>query len=214
MSIRTEEYTMSVVQGEGKKLGDDFIEALTKEGLKINLDVTVLFKVDEAKASDIYSSVGLNYQEKIIRPIIRTSIRDVVARYEAKDIYSTKREEASKAIDESIRTEIEKRGFVLENILIRNVALPANLEQSIQEKLQAEQESEKYDFILKKETKEKERKRVEAEGQKEYQRIINKTLSENYLYINQLKDREGTIYVPTSPTSGLSLFKGVENPLF
>lgn len=210
MSIRTEEYTMSIVQGEGKITGDDSIAALTKEGLNVDLDMTVLYRLNEERAADVYKNVGLNYESKIIRPAIRTSIRDVIARYEAKDIYSEKRQEASSKILEELVANLEARGIVVEDVLLRNVVLPPNLANAIQEKLQAEQEAEKYDFILAREKKEKERKIIEAEGQQESQRIINQSLSQNYLYylyIKELKDREGTIYVPTSPTTGMPLFR-------
>ena len=214
MSIRTEEYTMSIAQGEGKKYGADAITSLTKEGLSVDLDMTVLYHLEEERASDIYKEVGLSYDEKIIRPTIRTSIRDIIAQYEAKDIYSEKRQEAAQKISDALKEQIEARGIVIEEVLLRNVALPANLAKAIQEKLQAEQEAEKYDFILQREAKEKERKIIEAEGQRDAQTIINESLTTNYLYylyVNQLKDREGTIYVPTSSTTGLPLFRNIGN---
>jgi len=210
MSIRTEEYTMSAVTGEGRIKGDDSIEALTKEGLKINLDITVLYRLNEDKASDVYKELGLGFDEKIIRPTIRTAIRDVIAQYDAKDVYSEKREEANKQIEEKVARELEPRGIAVEDVLLRNVALPENLAKSIQEKLQAEQEAQKYDFILQKEGKEKERKIIEAEGQRDAQKIINESLTSNYLYylyVSDLKSREGTIYVPTNPSTGMPLFR-------
>ncbi len=210
MSIRTEEYTMSIVTGEGKINRADAITSLTKEGLNVDLDITVLYHLNEEDASDVYKNVGLNYEEKVIRPSIRTSIRDIIAQYEAKDIYSEKRQEAAQKILDSLVVDLDPRGIVVEDVLLRNVVLPPNLAQAIQEKLQAEQEAEKYDFILAREKKEKERKIIEAEGQEEAQRIINRSLTTNYLYylyISQLKDREGTIYVPTNPSTGMPLFK-------
>lgn len=210
MSIRTEEYTMSIVSSEGNKTGDDSITALTKEGLSVGLDLTALYHLDENKASDVYKDLGTNYNEKIIRPIIRTAIRNIVAGYEAKEMYSSKREEAAQKIKDQVQSELETRGIVLEDMLLRDVRLPENLAKSIQEKLQAEQSTQKYDFLLQTERKEKERKRIEAEGQRDAQKIINESLSTNYLYyqyINTLKDRQGTIYVPTSPTTGMPTFK-------
>lgn len=215
MTIRTEEYTMSIIASEGKlKNRADAITALTKEGLSVDLDLTVLYHLNEEKASDVYRDVGLNYEEKVIRPGIRSAIREVIAQYEAKDIYSEKREEAAQNIAAKLKDSLGERGIVLEEVLLRNVNLPANLANAIQEKLQAEQEAQKYDFILDKEEKEKERKIIEAEGQEESQRIINQSLSTNYLYylyINQLKDLEGTVYVPTSPTTGMPLFRNIGN---
>ncbi len=214
MSVRTEEYTMSIAYGEGKKTGADAIQALTKEGLSVDLDMTVLYRLKEDKASDVYKELGVFYDEKIIRPAIRTSIRDIVAVYEAKDIYSEKRQEAADKIKENLKLKIEERGIVIEDVLLRNVNLPDRLTQSIQEKLQAEQEAEKYEFLLQKEVKEKERKIIEAEGQRDAQKIINESLSTNYLYylyINELKEKEGTVYVPTSPSTGMPMFRNIGN---
>ncbi|MDA3815320.1 MAG: prohibitin family protein [Patescibacteria group bacterium] len=212
MSIRTEEYTMSIMTGEGKKVGADSIAALTKEGLNVDLDITVLYHLDEKSASDVYEKVGLGYEEKIIRPEIRSSIREVISQYSAKELYSNKRQEAAIKIKEELAKKLDPRGIILEDVLLRNVQLPANLTQSIQEKLQAEQEAQKYDFLLQTEKKEKERKIIEAEGQRDAQTIINESLSDkylNYLYVQNLESREGTIYVPTDPTSGLPMFKGI-----
>ncbi len=212
MSVRTEEYTMSVTQGEGQKVGADQITALTNEGLQVDLDITVFYHLEEKSASDVYKNLGLSYQEKIIRPEIRSAIREVVARYNAKDIYSEKRNEVADGIRMKLSETIDPRGIIVEQVLLRNVTLPASLSKSIQEKLQAEQESQRYEFILQKETKEADRKRVEAAGQRDSQAIINESLSAKYLqylYIKELKDRVGTIYVPTG-ADGLPIFKSVE----
>ena len=212
MNIKTQDYTMSKSLGEGKRVNADAITSLTKEGLSVDLDITVLYKLNEEKASDVYQTVGTRYDEVILRPAIRTVIRDVIAQYDAKDIYSAKREEAGNAIHERLKNDLESRGIIIEQVLLRNVELPADLAGSIQEKLQAEQEAQKYDFLLEKERKEKERKIIEAEGQRDAQKIINQSLSTNYLYylyINQLKDLEGTVYVPTSPSTGMPLFRNI-----
>lgn len=212
MDIRTQDYTMSITQGEGQRYGSDVISALTKEGLSVDLDITVLYKLVEDKASDVYRDVGLNYDEVIIRPQIRSVIREIIAQYEAKDIYSEKRQEAAQKILDVLKTRLDPRGVEIEDVLLRHVELPANLADSIQKKLQAEQEAERYDFILATETKEAERKRIEAAGQRDAQQIINQSLTQNYLnylYIQSLKDREGTIYVPTNPSTGMPLFRGL-----
>jgi regulator of protease activity HflC (stomatin/prohibitin superfamily) len=212
MTIRTEEYTMSVAQGEGQKVGSDQITALTNEGLQVDLDITVFYHLDEQSASEVYRQLGLNYQEKIIRPEIRSAIREVVARYNAKDIYSDRRDDVAQEIRERLEQTINPRGIIVEQVLLRNVVLPSGLAKSIQEKLQAEQESQRYEFVLQKEEKEAERKRLEAAGQRDAQAIINESLSAKYLqylYIKELKDRQGTIYVPTGQ-DGLPIFKSVE----
>jgi regulator of protease activity HflC (stomatin/prohibitin superfamily) len=189
MSIRTEQYTMSIIPSESVNYRDDSIDALTKEGLKVNLDITALFHLKEENA--------------------RGAIRDVMALYDAKDIYSAKREEATNQIAERLKNSLTPRGVEVESVILRNIALPALLTQSIEAKLTAEQEAQKYDFILQKEQKEAERKRIEAAGQRDSQKIINESLSNQYLqylYIKDLKDRPGTIYVPYD----LPLFKGIQ----
>ncbi len=212
MNIRTQEYTMSVAQGEGKKFGADAIAALTKEGLNVDLDITVLYHLEEEKSSDVFRDVGLGYDEVIIRPQIRSVIREVISQYSAKDIYSEKRQEATQKILEQLKERLLARGIEAEEVLLRNIQLPSDLAQSIQEKLQAEQEAERYDFVLQKEEKEAERKRLEAAGQRDAQKIINESLTTRYLeflYIESLKEREGTIYVPTNPNNGTPLFRGL-----
>ncbi len=209
MSIRTEQYTMSVVSSEGQKYGDDSIDALTKEGLKVNLDITAFYHLQENKAPEVFKTIGLNYDEKIVRPEVRGAIRDVIALYDAKDIYSEKRQEATDKIEERLKNSLNIRGIELEQVILRNVALPPLLTQAIEAKLTADQEAQKYDFILQKETKEAERKRIEAAGQRDSQKIINESLSNQYLqylYIQNLQNRPGTIYVPYD----LPLFKGIQ----
>ncbi|MBP9749881.1 MAG: prohibitin family protein [Candidatus Pacebacteria bacterium] len=212
MSIRTEQYTMSIAPSEGQVRGDDSITSLTKEGLEVNIDFTSLYRLDEPKASDMYREVGLDYVNKLIRPEIRGVIRDIVSQYEAKELYSEKRQEASTRMATLLREKLGSRGIVIEEAVIRNVQLPASLAQAIQAKLASEQEAQRYDFVLAKEQKEAERKRIEAQGQRDAQTIINESLTSeylNYLYIKELKDRQGTIYVPTDSSSGMPLFKGI-----
>ena len=213
MSIRTEEYTMTIAQGEGRKYSADAITALTKEGLSVDLDITVLYHLLENKASDVFKNVGMTYEEKIIRPQIRAGIREIIAQYDAKAIYSEKRTEAAQKILEYLETTIEPRGIAIEEVLLRNVVLPNELARAIEEKLQAEQSAQKMEFVLEKEIKEAERKRIEARGQRDAQSIINESLTSrylNYLYIRELKDREGTIYVPINSDSGMPMFKGIQ----
>lgn len=206
MTIRTEQYTMSASHEDPTPA--DSIDTLTKEGLKVTLDMTVLYHLDEAKASDVYKTLGEDYQEKIVRTEARSTIREVASLYEAKDIYSERREEVVKKIEVKMRAAMEPRGMILESVLVRNVILPAMLTTAIEAKLTAEQEAIKYDFTLQRETKEAERKRIEAAGQRDSQKIISSSLSKEYLqylYIRELKDRQGTIYVPYD----LPLFKGM-----
>jgi len=210
MNIQTQDYTMSIVKEEGRRLRDDSIDALTKEGLNVALDITVLFKLREETAPQVFRELGVNYDEVIIRPETRSIIREIVAQYDAKSLYSEKRGEAVGAIKNGLKDKIESRGIIVEEVLLRNVKLPDRVAKSIEEKLQAEQESARYDFVLEKEKKEAERKRIEAQGQRDAQKTISESLTSSYLeylYLTGLKDRQGTIYVPTNPQNGLPLFR-------
>ncbi|MBI2482747.1 prohibitin family protein [Candidatus Uhrbacteria bacterium] len=209
MSIRTEEFSMTQMREGGS---GDAITVLTKEGLDVTLDLTVLYRLQEAQASDVFKAFGPQYRDRIIRPVIRSAIRQVVAEFEAKDIYSEKREEVGQKLRTLIARDLEPRGIVLEEVLLRDVELPERLMKSIQEKLASEQEAQRYNFLLDQARKEAERKRIEAEGQRDAQRIINESLTPAYLhfkYIESLKDRQGTIYVPVNPQNGLPLLKDI-----
>lgn len=212
MSTRTEAYTMSIAKEEGQKVGDDSIDALTKEGLSVKLDMTALYHLDSTKAAELYKTVGRDYTDKIIRPAIRSSIRQIVAEYDAAAVYSEKRAELTDKITSMLTASLGPRGVILEEVLLRNVILPQKLADSISEKLQAEQESQRYEFVLQKEKKEADRKRIEAEGLRDSQKTIAEGLTPaylNFLYLQNLKDNKGTIYVPTGTTNGLPLFKNV-----
>lgn len=187
LDIRTQNYTMSAVHSEGQKEGDDAIRVLTSDGLEVTIDLTVLFRLNPAEAPRLLKETGSDYVDKIIRPISRTKIRDNAVRFEAVSLYSTRREEFETRIFKGIENEFRKRGIVLENILIRNVALPQSVKTTIEQKIQAEQEAQKMQFVLLKEKQEAERKRVEAQGIADYQAKINSTLTPELLKYEQIK---------------------------
>lgn len=210
ISIRTEEYTMSSVENEGKIQGDDSVDARASDGAQVKVDITVLFHVKPEAAVSIFKELGIDYEAKIIRPVIRSAIREVVAKYTIIEVFSTKRDEIAQKIKEQVAKNIDARGVVVEDTLLRDVKLSQALADSIEQKLTAQQEAEKFEFILAKEKKEAERKVIEAKGQRDAQILISESLTSkylSYLYINSLKDRQGTIYVPTE--GGMPLFKQI-----
>ncbi|MFN8281073.1 MAG: prohibitin family protein [Saprospiraceae bacterium] len=184
---RVQNYTMSGVHDEGQKSGDDAIRALTKDGLEVIIDLTVLYRVNPESAPKLINELGIDYQDKIVRPITRTRIRDNGVYYEAVDLYSHKREEFQNNINKSIDIDFKNRGLVLEQILIRNISLPLNVKSAIEEKIKAEQESQKMQFILQKEKQEADRKRIEAQGIADYQKIINTGLTDKQLEYERIK---------------------------
>jgi regulator of protease activity HflC (stomatin/prohibitin superfamily) len=217
MSTRTQAYTMSGIAREGRVRGDDAIEALTKEGLRVKLDLTIWYKIDPVKAGEIYETIGLEYEDKIVRPAVRTAIRDITSRFTTEDIYSEKRPQVTAAIQEDTKGVLEERGIISEKVLVRNVALPDKVRDAIDAKLAAEQEARKMEFVLQKAEKEAEVKVVEAKGIARAQEIINRTLTSKYLQheaiqaYKELADSPNTTFIimPTSPEgAGIPLIIG------
>jgi len=187
LDIKTQNYTMSGVNDEGVKAGDDAIHVLTADGLEVTIDLSVLYRLSESGAPNLLREIGADYRDKIVRPITRTRIRDNAVYYEAVALYSTKRDEFQNRIYKSIEEDFKKRGLLLEQLLVRNITLPASVKATIEQKINAEQEAQKMQFILQKEKQEAERKRVEAQGIADYQRIISESLTEKQLQYEQIK---------------------------
>jgi regulator of protease activity HflC (stomatin/prohibitin superfamily) len=187
VDTRTQNYTMSGVHDEGNAQSDDAIRVLTADGLEVTIDLTVLYRVIPADAPRMIREIGMDYRDKIVRPISRTHIRDNAVYYDAVALYSTRRDEFQARIFKSIENEFRKRGLFLENLLVRNITLPTSVKNAIEAKINAEQESQKMQFVLAKERQEAERKRVEAQGISDYQRIINESLTEKQLQYEQIK---------------------------
>lgn len=187
IDIRTQNYTMSGVHDEGIKSGDDAIKVLTADGLEVTIDLSVLYRVNPLEAPSLLREIGVNFEDKIVRPITRTRIRDNSVYYDAVALYSTKRDEFQARIFKTIETDFKQRGLILENLLVRNITLPASVKSTIEQKINAEQEAQKMQFVLQKEKQEAERKRVEAQGISDYQRIISMSLSDRQLQYEQIK---------------------------
>lgn len=185
--IQTQNYTMSAIHNEGDQEGDDAIRVLSNDGLEVVIDLTVLYRVVPGDAPKILKGIGENYKDKIVRPVTRTRIRDNAVYYDAVALYSTKRNEFQQRIFKSIEDDFKKRGLVLEQLLIRNINLPASVKTTIEGKINAEQEAQKMQFVLQKEKQEAERKRVEAQGIADYQRIISSGLTDKQLQYEQIK---------------------------
>jgi regulator of protease activity HflC (stomatin/prohibitin superfamily) len=185
--VRTQNYTMSAVHDEGDRKGDDAIRVLTADGLEVVMDISVLYHIVPEKAPDVLRSLGRDVTDKIIRPVSRTKIRDNAVFYDAIALYSSRREEFQQKISQSIEKEFTARGIVLESILVRNITLPESVRQTIEGKINAEQESQKMKFVLDKERQEADRKRVEAQGIADYQRILTSSLSDKLLQYEQIK---------------------------
>lgn len=120
-SVQTQEYTMSIAAKEGAVLGDDSIKCETNEGLKVLLDITVLFHIDPQHAPMLWSRLGERYLDIFVRPVARERIRMVVAKYSVQDIYSGRRQQIATEINSELQQSFTEEGLVLEQILLRNV---------------------------------------------------------------------------------------------
>jgi regulator of protease activity HflC (stomatin/prohibitin superfamily) len=187
VDVKTQNYTMSGVQDEGNKSGDDAIRVLASDGLEVTIDLTVLYRVVADDAPKLIQQTGLDFKDKIVRPITRTKIRDNAVYYQAVELFSTKRDEFQQRIYRTIEEDFKKRGLLLEQLLVRNITLPNSVKASIESKINAEQDAKKMEFVLQKEKQEAERKRVEAQGIADYQRIINTGLTDQQLQYEQIK---------------------------
>lgn len=187
LDIKTQNYTMSGTNDEGMKTGDDAIRVLTADGLEVTIDLTVLYKLLPSEAPKLVRETGVDYTDKIVRPLTRTKIRDNAVYYDAISLYSTKRDEFQSRIFKSIEDDFKVRGLVLEQLLVRNITLPQSVKATIEQKINAEQDAQKMQFVLLKEKQEAERKRVEAQGIADYQRIINIGLTSQQLQYEQIK---------------------------
>lgn len=198
VDIKTLNYTMSGVHDEGEQVGDDAIRVLTADGLEVIIDLTVLYRVIGQEAPRIVKETGLDYKDKIVRPLTRTKIRDNAVYFTAIDLYSTKRDQFQNRIFKSIEDDFKKRGLILEQLLVRNITLPNNVKTSIEEKIKAEQDAQKMEFVLQKEKQEAERKRVEAQGIADYQRIMSSGLTDKQLQYEQIQVLKGLVTSPNS----------------
>ncbi len=181
MSIQTEAYTMSGKTDEGEVKGNDAIQVHGNDQLTLTVEATVLYHVDKTHASDIYQNVGDSYADKIIRPEARSVITTVATLWSGIELYSTHRQDYQDSIISRLRPVLESKGIALEQVLIRDVQPPQQLTDAINKKKQAEQEAEQMEYTLQKESKEAERKRIEAQGIHDFQTIVSSGISEPLL---------------------------------
>ncbi len=210
IDVRTQNYTMSGVHNEGDITGDDAIRVLTADGLEVVIDLTVLYRVQANQAPKIVKEIGYDFKNVVIRPITRTKIRDNAVYYTAVDLYSVKRDEFQARIFKTIEANLKARGLVLEQLLVRNITLPVSVKGSIEEKIKAEQDAQKMQYVLQKEKQEAERKRVEAQGIADYQRIISQGLGDKQLQYEQIQVMKGLI---TSPNAKVIIMGGGKTPV-
>ncbi len=210
LDVKTQNYTMSGTNSEGSKSGDDAIRVLSADGLEVTIDLSVLYHVIPSEAPKLLRETGANYEDKIVRPITRTRIRDNAVYYDAVALYSTRRDEFQQRIFSTIEKDFKSRGLILENLLVRNITLPTSVKASIEQKINAEQDAQKMQFVLQKEQQEAQRKRVEAQGIADYQHIISESLTDKQLQYEKIKAQ---LEIAKSPNSKIIIMGSGNTPV-
>jgi len=188
----------------------EVMDVPSKEGLTVQLETSVLFHLDSQQVAEVYKTIGSNYAAIILEPQFRSVARGVTAGYEAKALYTSEREMLAGQITEHLGQLVASRGIIIESTPLRRVGLPAGLTQSIEEKLKAEQESQRMEFVLNRESREAERKRIEAQGIADFQKIITAGLTDELL---QWKGIEATEKLANSPNSKVIIVGAGEDGL-
>jgi regulator of protease activity HflC (stomatin/prohibitin superfamily) len=190
-------------------------EVPSQEGLTMDLEASLLYRLDPEKAAEIYRTVGSEYEGTVVEPQIRSAIREITATYDAKALYSSAREKIAQEISDYFTKLTKERGIITEAVLLRKIGLPAIVANAIQEKLRREQEAEQMKFVLQKEQQEAERKRIEAQGIADFQRIVAAGISPQLLEWKGIEATEklalsqnSKIVVIGNPKSGLPIILG------
>ncbi|MDB5273111.1 MAG: domain, Band 7 family protein [Chitinophagaceae bacterium] len=177
----------------------------TREGLSINAELSLLYHVNADSIKKVYVMFGQNYQEVAIMTNFRATTREITAKYYATELYSTEREKIEQAIKQQMITAVEKYGFIIDAVLLKDIVLPEQVAKSIQNKVQAQQEALQMEYVILKQQKEAERIVVEAEGIRKAQMIINEAMTETalkYKYIDMMKG------LTTSPNAKVIITNG------
>ena len=186
------------------------MEVPSKEGMTMTIEVSVLYHLDPEKAADVYRTVGEDFVGVILEPQFRSITRGVTASYEAKALYTSEREAVAKLILDDLKQLVGPRGIVVEATPMRQLTLPAKITAAIEDKLSADQESQRMTFVLTKEKQEAERKRIEAQGVADFQRIVTDGISDKLL---QWKGIEATQDLAKSPNSKIVIIGNSKNGL-
>jgi prohibitin 1 len=179
----------------------------TGEGLVVGLDVSLLYHPEPVSAKEIYARYGGvdGLTSNVLMPEFRSVIRDVTAGFNAVDLYSGRREEIGKKMLADLRTRLSGRGINVEAVLLRNIVLPEQVAKAVEAKLAADQQAQQMEFVLRKEQKEAERKRIEAQGISDFQRIVTAGITPGLL---TWKGIEATKELAQSPNAKVIIAGG------
>lgn len=177
----------------------------SKEGLNIGAEISILYNIIPNEAPNLLRNVGMDYENNVILPVFRSAIADVSSKYYAKDMHTGERGAIEYAIQEHMDKILRKKGISIEAVLFKSIRLPQNLARAIEEKLEAEQKALRMDFVLQEADREAERKRIEAAGIRDAQKIIAEGLTKEIL---QYKSIEAFMSLANSPNAKVIVSDG------
>jgi prohibitin 1 len=182
----------------------------SSEGLMMSLDTSLIYHLSPERATEVYQKIGKDYENVVVEPTLRSAIREATASHTANALYTGEREMVAKQIYDQVSTQLKQRGLAVENVLLRDIQLPATLKASIEAKQQAEQEALAMNFRLQKETQEAQRKRIEAAGVRDFQQIVAQGITPSLL---EWKGIEATENLAKSPNSKVVVIGNNKNGL-
>jgi prohibitin 1 len=182
----------------------------SSEGLIIGLDTSLLYRLDPARAGEVFQRIGPDYIDVVVTPNLRSVMRDVTAAHTAAALYSEGREQVAQQMLDQLRPILESRGVLVETVLLRDIRLPDTLRAAIEAKQQSEQQAQQMQFVLQRERQEAERKRIEAQGVSDFQRIVSTGISQQLL---EWKGIEATEKLVASPNSKIVVIGNPKNGL-
>ncbi|MBD98616.1 MAG: peptidase [Verrucomicrobia bacterium] len=160
---------------------EETMDVLSKDGLSITIDVSLRFRPKPDQIGYLYRAFRMNYNENLIRPELRSAVREIIGQYTPEELYASKRQEIETKIEENTRRILNDNFVELKALLFRSIKLPQTIKTSIEAKLAAEQEAQKYEFLIQKEKKEAERRRIDAEGKAAANKILSASITDNIL---------------------------------
>jgi prohibitin 1 len=181
----------------------------SKEGLTVQSDVSILYRLEGSYAPKVIEKLGKNYEQVVILPVFRSAVADISSQYFAKDMHTGQRSVIEKSIKELMMTQLKERGFVVESVLLKSIVLPPGLTKAIEDKLEAEQDSQRMQFVLDKEKQEAKRLIIEAEGIRDAQKIVSEGLTPLLI---RFKAIEAFNKLSTSPNAKV-IITSAEQPL-
>jgi len=182
----------------------------SSEGLVMALDTSLIYHLNPSKAAEVFQLINADYEEKVVEPTLRSAIREATASHTANALYTGEREMVAKQIYDKLTADLNQRGLIVENVLLRDIQLPATLKAAIEAKQQAEQESLAMNFRLQKETQEAQRKRIEAAGVRDFQQIVAQGITPSLL---EWKGIEATENLAKSANSKVVVIGNSKNGL-